>query len=158
MGGRQWTLAYPGDLPVDNALFANAVQLKENVRWDNEDSRLVDEGWSFVEPVKYTDVRVVSRSAEAFYDVQAELLVSEDEEVPIPRPYSELAPGEEVTWAVYFRHAQGSPGGPFPVRVRFKDADGRQWERRSDGPLVRIAQERNEAKSISLTHQPSRPG
>jgi hypothetical protein len=78
-------------------------------------------------------VRLVSTSDEAFSDVTAALLMEDGRVADFPLAFREIAPHEEKKFTNYF--PPGAIAGPMRVRLRFRDANGRRWERGNGEPL-----------------------
>lgn len=78
-------------------------------------------------------VRVVSTSDEVFTGVRAWLVQDDGTEVVFSLGFDELAPGEERTWTDYYR--LGDISGGMRVRLQYRDANGRWWERINGEPV-----------------------
>jgi len=85
-------------------------------------------------------VRLVSTSDEAFSNVCVDLLLEDGTEVAFTMGFSEVAPHEQKTFANYYR--PGVISGGMRVRVRFRDANGRDWERINGEPVREIHRSR----------------
>lgn len=78
-------------------------------------------------------VRLVSTSDEAFSGTTAALLMEDGREADLALGFDEIAPHEEKKFTNYF--PPGDIAGSMRVRLRFRDANGRRWERVNGEPL-----------------------
>ena len=78
-------------------------------------------------------VRLVSTSDETFSDIRAALILEDGLEVKFALSFSEVAPHEEKNFTNYFY--PGEISGHMRVRLQFRDANGRYWERINGEPV-----------------------
>ncbi|HCX86210.1 MAG TPA: hypothetical protein DHV14_13975 [Micrococcales bacterium] len=85
-------------------------------------------------------MRIVSTSDEAFADLRAWLVKEDGTEVDFPLGFNEIGPHEDKRFTVYY--APGQIGGNMRVRIRFRDANGRRWERTNGEPVRELHDDR----------------
>lgn len=81
----------------------------------------------------WSRVRLVSTSDETFSDIRVWLLLRDGTEVPFRMGFSEMAPHSDESYTHYYR--PGVIFGTMKVRVQFRDANGRWWERVNGEPV-----------------------
>ncbi|WP_404286054.1 hypothetical protein [Glutamicibacter arilaitensis] len=91
-------------------------------------------------------VRLVSASDETFSDLRAALILEDGFEVKFSLSFSAVVPHEEKNSTNYFY--PGEISGHMRVRLHFRDANGRYWER-INGEPVRELRRRSEASMES---------
>lgn len=81
----------------------------------------------------FARVRLVSTSDETFSDIRVWLLPPDGTTVPFPLGFSEMAPHSDESYTHYY--PPGVIFGSMKVRVQFRDANGRWWERVNGEPV-----------------------
>lgn len=88
---------------------------------------------ALAEEAYWARIYLVSTSEEAFSDVSVALLLDDGTVVNFPLGQTEMAPRAE--WERYAYFHPGRIKGSMRVRVRFRDAAGRSWERTNGEPV-----------------------
>jgi hypothetical protein len=91
-------------------------------------------------------IHLVSTSSEPFTDVSVWLDMPDREEVSFPLGFDAIAPHEEKIATAYFE--PGIIAGSMPVRVQFRDANGRRWEKSSNKPLRQLPTQSEPARLL----------
>ena len=93
-------------------------------------------GQVLVEDAFTVRIRLVSTSDEAFTDIRVRLVHVDGREIPFHWPFQEMAPGDEKAWLCYF--PPDEVWIEMQIRVQFRDANGRWWERENGKPVRAI--------------------
>lgn len=81
----------------------------------------------------YATIKLVSTSDESFSDLVIDLLQEDGKEIKFVIGFSEMAPQETKLFTNYY--PPGVINGKLRVRLRFRDANGRCWERINGEPV-----------------------
>lgn len=84
----------------------------------------------------YATIKLVSTSDEAFSDLVVDLIMEDGKETKFVIGFSEMAPHETKVYTNYY--PPGVISGKLLVRLRFRDANGRYWERINGEPVRAI--------------------
>lgn len=120
---------------------ADVVSGTGNADWVPVDDEIRGRGLLVVDPTLYLIVAVHNGSAELLTLLWVEAIDNDhgNQPWPIPVGTSMAAPGKDTLVALYLK----SPGAPrlvpsFTLRVTFRDAAGRWWQRTGSEPIQRV--------------------